>query len=39
MSKRWKLSRRASKKQFSRTAAKSKAININPITYRGGIRL
>lgn len=27
------------RKVFKRTAAKSKKININPVTYRGGIRL
>ena len=27
------------RKIFKRTAAKSKKINISPVTYRGGIRL
>lgn len=31
--------RRADKKIFRRTAAKSKKINIDPKIYRGGIRL
>lgn len=30
---------RRDEKVFQRTASKSKAININPISYRGGIRL
>lgn len=31
--------KRKDKRIFSRTAAKSKKININPTIYRGGIRL
>lgn len=27
------------KKMFRRTAVKSKKINVNPVIYRGGIRL
>lgn len=30
---------RRDKRTFSRTAVKSKKININPTIYRGGIRL
>lgn len=30
---------RPDKRMFSRTAVKSKKININPTIYRGGIRL
>lgn len=31
--------RKTDKKVFRRTAVKSKAINVNPVIYRGGIRL
>lgn len=34
-----KMSKRKDKKVFSRTAAKSKKINIAPKIFRGGIRL
>lgn len=34
-----KMSRRKDQKVFTRTAAKSKKINIDPKIYRGGIRL
>lgn len=34
-----RTSRRKDAKVFRRTAVKSKKININPIIYRGGIRL
>ena len=37
--KRRKMRARRDKRVFSRTAAKTKAINLNPTTYRGGIRL
>ncbi len=30
---------RADKKMFRRTAARSKKINVDPIAYRGGIRM
>lgn len=30
---------RKDKRIFKNTAAKTKAINISPVTYRGGIRL
>lgn len=30
---------RSDKRMFSRTAVKSRKININPTIYRGGIRL
>lgn len=33
------MSRRVDKRVYQRTASKSKAINVNPISYRGGIRL
>lgn len=33
------MSRRIDKRVFRRTAKNSKVININPVTYRGGIRL
>lgn len=33
------MRRKVDKRVFQRTAARSKAININPISYRGGIRL
>ncbi len=31
--------RRSDRKYFTRTAVRSKKININPTIYRGGIRL
>nr|DAH58945.1 MAG TPA: hypothetical protein [Microviridae sp.] len=34
-----KMPRRKDQKVFTRTAAKSKKINIDPKIYRGGIRL
>ena len=34
-----KARRRSDKKMFRRTAVKSKKINIDPKSYRGGIRL
>lgn len=34
-----RMRRRADRKVFRRTAAKSKKINIDPKIYRGGIRL
>lgn len=34
-----KMPVRKDKKTFRRTAAKSKKININPVIFRGGIRL
>lgn len=37
--KRKKVNPRKDKKIFTNTAAKSKKINIKPITMRGGIRL
>lgn len=33
------MPRRKDKKVFRRTAIKSKKINVNPVIYRGGIRL
>lgn len=37
--KRFKRDPRADKRQFARTAAKTKEINLGTFTYRGGIRL
>lgn len=34
-----KMKARRDKKMFSHTAAKTKAINLGVVTYRGGIRL
>lgn len=34
-----RLSKKASKKLFKRTAVRTKAINVQPVTMRGGIRL
>lgn len=34
-----KTNRRVDRKIFSRTAKGTKAINLNPVIYRGGIRL
>lgn len=34
-----RMSRGNDRKIFRRTAAKSKKININPVVFRGGIRL
>lgn len=31
--------RRKDRRIFKRTATKSKAINVSPVSYRGGIRL
>lgn len=39
MAKRRKMSPGKDKRVFTRTAVKSKKINLNPIIYRGGIRL
>lgn len=39
MKKRFKMSRRASKRLFRRTAMRTKAINVNSNVGRGGIRL
>lgn len=39
MSKRSRVSRRRDKRVFTRTASKSKKINVNPKIFRGGIRL
>lgn len=36
---RHRVSRRRSAKMFTRTAVRSKKINLNPTVYRGGIRL
>lgn len=36
---RFKMRPRKDKKVFTRTAVKSKKININPVIFRGGIRL
>lgn len=33
------MRKRASNKGFSRTAVKTKKINVNPTIFRGGIRL
>lgn len=34
-----KVNSRVDKKMFRRTAARSKKINIEPMSYRGGIRM
>lgn len=34
-----RMARGTDRKIFRRTAAKSKKININPVVFRGGIRL
>lgn len=34
-----RMSRRKDQKIFRRTVAKGKKINLNPVTFRGGIRL
>lgn len=39
MAHRRRVSPKSDKRFFTRTAHRSKAININPIIYRGGIRL
>lgn len=39
MSKRFKMSSKKSKKLFSKTARKTKAINVQPRPQRGGFRL
>lgn len=37
--KRKKMRKRKDKRVFSKTAGKTKKINVNPSEYRGGIRL
>lgn len=37
--KRTSVRRRSDQRNFRRTAIRSKKININPVIYRGGIRL
>lgn len=37
--KRMRVRRRIDRRVFSKTASKSKKINIAPVVYRGGIRL
>lgn len=39
MSKRRRMPVRRDKKEFTRTAVRAKKINLNPVIYRGGIRL
>lgn len=39
MAKRRRQVRRVDKRYFTRTAAKSKRINVDPVIFRGGIRL
>lgn len=39
MAYRKRVSRKTDKRAFTRTAVKSKKINLNPTIYRGGIRL
>ncbi len=39
MAKRRKMRSRRDKKEFTRTAVRAKKINLNPVIYRGGIRL
>lgn len=39
MARRKRQPRRKDKRYFSRTAAQSKKINIDPTIYRGGLRL
>lgn len=34
-----KMRPRRDKREFTRTAVRSKKINLNPVIYRGGIRL
>lgn len=34
-----RMSRRRDARKFSRTAQNTKRINLNPVVYRGGIRL
>lgn len=36
--KRWKANKRKDKKIFSRTASKTKAVNLPTKVYRGGLR-
>ena len=39
MAKRTKLTRKIDQKVFTKTAKKTKEINVNPTSMRGGIRL
>lgn len=39
MAHRRKMRPRRDKKEFTRTAVRAKKINLNPVIYRGGIRL